>query len=71
MSQPKNIKKQQKKDKEIQLMVDKLEQQWKHNVKYSCEHCLKEAYDSVITNTNGYVTDEELILSSNNTLRHK
>ena len=52
-------------------MIDFLEKTWKNKVKYTCLECLKTAYDSVKNNKNGYVTDDELIESSCNTLRHK
>jgi hypothetical protein len=52
-------------------MIKILEQKWSNKVNYTCCHCLKEAYESVINEKNGYVTDEELIKSSNNTLKHK
>ena len=52
-------------------MCSFLEKKWNNTVHFSCEHCLKEAYDSELNNTQGYVTDEELIESSNNKLKHK
>ncbi len=67
-------KKQAAKQKEtdnINQMVQYLESKWKNKVTFSCGHCLIEAYTSVINDTNGYVTDEELIKSSNDTLKHK
>lgn len=55
----------------ITYMVQYLEEKWKSNVNYTCQSCLKEAYNSVQNNCIGYVTDEDLIISSKNTLRHK
>jgi hypothetical protein len=48
-----------------------LENKWHNAVTYKCEHCLQEAYCSELNNTQGYITDEELIASSNNKLKHK
>ncbi len=48
-----------------------LEQRWNNTVAYSCNCCLKEAYYSELNGTCGYVTDEELVLSSNNKLKYK
>lgn len=50
---------------------EKLEQLFKRPVKYSCDSCLQVAYESIRDGRNGYVTDEELIESSNNRLKHK
>ncbi len=50
---------------------EKLEKLFKRPVKYSCDSCLQVAYESIRDGRNGYVTDEELIESSNNRLRHK
>ena len=55
----------------INNIVSYLEKKWNNNVAYTCEHCLIDAYNSVLNNSSGYVTDEELITSSNNTLKHK
>lgn len=67
--------KKQKKDNiinnKLNEMTKFLEQKWNQNVVYTCSHCLKEAYDSECNDTQGYVTDEELIISSNNKLKHK
>ena len=52
-------------------MVSFLENKWKNTITFSCPHCLEEAYNSVLNDKTGYVTDEELIQSSNNTLQHK
>ncbi len=48
-----------------------LEQKWNNTITYKCVHCLEEAYNSEVNNTQGYITDEELIISSNNKLKHK
>lgn len=55
----------------IQIMQKELEQRWNTSVIYTCDHCLQEAYMSEVTHSQGYVTDEELILSSNYKLKHK
>ena len=52
-------------------MIEFLENKWKNKVCYTCESCLEIAYTSELSNTTGYVTDEELIESSNNKLQHK
>lgn len=64
-------KKKVKSEPEINDMVILLESIWKRKVSYTCINCLREAYNSVINKTKGYVTDEDLIESSNNTLKHK
>jgi IMP cyclohydrolase len=72
LRQLKKQKKQKKEDENIKFMLCELEKKWKNNnIKYNCIHCLKNAYFSVVNNTNGYVSDEDLILSSNNNLKHK
>lgn len=35
-------------------------------IKYKCEHCLKIAFDLIINNETGYITDEELIGTTRN-----
>lgn len=55
----------------VEKMVRALEAAWRRPVKYTCENCLCDAYQSVVTGTNGYITDEELMASSGNTLRWK
>ena len=53
-------------------MVCFLQSKWKtNNVKYSCANCLQIAYQSEIDNCQGYVTDDDLIESSNGILKHK
>ena len=49
-------------------MCEFLEKEWNNTITYTCGHCLQEAYYSEINNTQGYITDEELIISSNNSL---
>ncbi len=68
------IKKQKKNNADavkFTKMRDFLEKKWSNTVNYQCVHCLQEAYYCELNNTQGYVTDEELIVSSNNKLRHK
>ena len=60
-----------RKELEIQRMVHFLENTWNNKVQYTCLECLKTAYESVKQNKNGYITDEELMESSNHTLRYK
>jgi hypothetical protein len=48
-----------------------LEKKWNNTITYNCSHCLQEAYNSELNNIQGYITDEELIISSNNKLKHK
>lgn len=44
---------------------------YNNKVKYNCIHCLKIAYVSELNGYNGYVSDEDLITSSNKKLKHK
>ena len=70
----KTLKKIQQKDDEINKLNDMitfLEEKYKRTVKYSCVHCLKTAYESEINGITGYVTDDELVESSNNKLKYK
>jgi hypothetical protein len=67
----KKLRQKARHDAELQKMISTLESVWRRPVKYTCENCLREAYCSVVNNVNGYVTDDELIISSKNTLRHK
>lgn len=69
--QQKKAKRRETEDQECKKMVAYLENKWKHTVKYNCVHCLKEAYLSELHQVNGYVTDDDLIESSSNKLRHK
>ncbi len=48
-----------------------LENKWNDKVCYTCKSCLQEVYLSKINNKDGYVTDEELVNSSNNKLKYK
>lgn len=64
----------QQKDDELNKlndMVTFLQEKYKRTVKYSCVHCLKTAYESEINGITGYVTDDELVESSNNKLKYK
>ena len=68
------IKKQNKNNGDnikLNIMCDFLGKKWNNNITYKCVHCLEEAYHSEVNNIQGYITDEELILCSNNKLRHK
>ncbi len=56
---------------EFNKMRDFLEKKWNNTIKYSCGHCLRDAYESELNDKQGYVTDEELIISSNNKLKPK
>ena len=67
----KKQKKQKKKEDELNKMINYLRDKYKNEIKYSCIHCLIEAYQSEINGVNGYITDEELIECSNNKLKHK
>ena len=60
-----------KKKKEIEMMIKTLELHWGNQIHYTCLYCLKEAYNSVINHKNGYITDDELIKSSNGKIKHK
>ena len=72
LRQNKQNKKNEKDKIEINKMCEFLKQKWKNNdIKYNCGYCLKEAYNSEINESQGYVTDEDLIQSSNNKLKHK
>jgi len=68
------IKKQQKYNVDnikFNKMRNFLEKKWNNTITYKCIHCLQEAYDSELNNIQGYITDEELIISSNNKLKPK
>ena len=67
--QKKSIKEETERNN-INVMTSYLEQKWNNKLNYTCNHCLLKAYNSVINDETGYVTDEELIISSNNTLKH-
>ncbi len=75
-----NKKTSKKKDKQrirnnktnsTQNMVAYLSEKWKNKVTWSCDCCLQEAYNCEMNETQGYVTDEELINSSNHKLKPK
>lgn len=67
----KKEKKRLEKANEIVKMTSVLERKWNCSFVYSCEYCLREAYSSVVEDRTGYVTDEELINCSGNSLQHK
>lgn len=72
--QIKKQKQQQVDEQIVNNMCVFLKEKWKideiDDVKFTCNHCLKIAYDSELNDINGYVTDDDLIESSNNRLRH-
>jgi len=56
---------------ELLKMIQFLEKEWNFECKnYNCPNCLKKAYNCVINDTNGYITDDELIVASNYKLKH-
>lgn len=55
----------------IIIMCAFLEKKWNNTVNFSCQNCLKEAYKSELNDEQGYITDEELMKSSNYTLKYK
>lgn len=59
------------KKQDIEIMLSTLKKYYSNDIQYSCIHCLKEAYLSIIYDKTGYITDEELIKSSNYKLKHK
>jgi hypothetical protein len=69
--QIKEDKKRHIEDNKICVMCNFLEKRYKNKITYTCINCLQEAYKSELDDTQGYVTDEELIKSSNNKLKHK
>lgn len=69
--QIKKTKKNDSDNKKFNEMSNFLAQKWNNNVIYKCNYCLQEAYNSELNNIQGYVTDEELIASSNNKLKHR
>lgn len=50
-------------------MVSDLSNKFYCNIKYSCSHCLKDAYDRLMNDEIGCVTDEELMESLPQVLR--
>jgi len=70
----KQMKRMREKEEELNKrneMIQFLGERYKKEIKYSCEHCLKIAYESEKNGTKGYVTDDELIEASNYKLIHK
>lgn len=47
-----------------------LEKYLKTKIKYTCETCLRSAYEAISNSRNAYVSDDELIQSSNGIIRH-
>lgn len=41
-------------------MVEYLQGKWNKKIKYSCAHCLNDAYQAEVNGVQGYVSDEEL-----------
>ena len=60
------LKKHNKIADEQTVMCNYLKTKWKNDINFKCFNCLKLAYESEINETYGYVTDEDLIISSNN-----
>ena len=56
---------------EFNKMRDFLEKKWNNTITYKCINCLREAYYLELNNTQGYISDEDLIISSNNKLKHR
>lgn len=67
----KKIKKENENIANTNKMIEYLKNKWNNDICYTCNNCLREAYLSEISNTTGYVTDEDLIISSKNKLKHK
>lgn len=70
----KKMKRMREKEEELNKrneMIQFLGERYNKVIKYSCEHCLKIAYESEKNGTKGYVTDDELIEASNYKLIHK
>lgn len=70
----KPTKRQQKKQKQqaaFETMRAFLADKWNHEVKFTCFCCLETAYKSEMQNMAGYITDDDLILSSQGRLKHK
>ena len=68
--QNKKLKKKEAEENENARMKQFLEQKWSKKINYSCKHCLSIAYFCELNDTTGYITDDELIILSNNKLRH-
>jgi len=56
---------------QLDKMCQFLQKKWNNTITYTCQHCLLEAYYCQLNDIQGYVTDEELIASSNNILKYK
>ena len=67
--QKNKLKKKEAENAKLLHMKQILEEKWRKKVNYTCCHCLEIAYLCELQNTTGYVTDEELIISSNNKLK--
>ena len=67
----KKKRKKAKKEAELDAIISFLESRYKRKIKYTCIHCLKHAYRCEKEDIkNGYVTDDDLIESSNYKLKH-
>jgi hypothetical protein len=67
----KKVRKAQKKEEELDEIIAFLESRYKRKIKYTCIHCLHHAYRcEKEERINGYVTDDDLIESSNYKLKH-
>lgn len=68
------IKKQNKNNADnikFNKMCNFLGKKWNNTINYKRVYCLEEAYESEFNNIQGYISDEELIMSSNNKLKPK
>jgi len=67
----KRLKKAIKKEEELDEIIRFLENRYKRKIKYTCLVCLQHAYKCEKEGRiNGYVSDDDLIESSNNKLKH-
>lgn len=55
----------------VEEMVLYLSEYYGSSITYTCQECLKVAYQSAVEEKRGYVTDEELIACSRGALQHK
>lgn len=55
----------------VEEMIQYLSEYYGSPVTYTCQECLKVAYQSAVEEKRGYVTDEDLIACSRGALRHK
>lgn len=69
--QEKKQKKNEQMDMENKKMEEYLESAFHCKITYNCNNCLKEAYNALINNTDGYITDDDLIIASKGRLKHK